>query len=90
MEAIPLVSAPKVSQLSAGRGMDTLDIREGLGRKSDRMSSIGATGRQVKQGEIVGNDEILRTMPSRTVENDHTMVTGCHGLGNVGETAVHL
>ena len=73
-EAIPIVSAPKASQLSAGRVVDTLDDREGLDRMLGRMSPIGATGRPVKQGEIVEDDEIIRTMPSRNVENNHTMV----------------
>ena len=45
--------------------------------------------RQGQQGERVGQDEGLRTVPARTVEDEHGMGAGSDAAGNFRQVGIH-
>jgi hypothetical protein len=50
---------------------------------------FGAFRRQRHEGEVGRYDKLVRQIPSRLVEQEHGVATGCDGGGDLGQVQVH-
>jgi hypothetical protein len=50
---------------------------------------LGALGWQGDNGDVRRDDKLMRQVPSRLVQEKHSMIAWCDGLGDLGQMQVH-